>query len=538
MISPLVKFFVAATCAAWPLALALDPAPMALRGVSEGADPSFGESLISDDGTAALKSPFGRAFGIALGTAMMGFAGRSIQRTKAEKKRIQQMFNENTTAQQLQTMADSGKALPSVVIVRGVASADGGNVSAASFGVDGLKSMVGTIDQPENDWIKIAQMAKGNDNMKPLTDMVAQQTGVRASDVESVPDDYSHAHRNADGSTPLILSEVLVARLCCYVSESKEKQDNGTEKITITRNCRDQSYACFYGRKMSAGFHLLDTQGGRIELKVPSAGTLPQFDPVMHGEAPPLFLPTANVTEEFFGMLRKEGLNVQGKHLDFSNMPPSKITDPDTLLSKFIFIDVQSTSDLGSFGGNPRALQDIAASYGNGQFLWEPRGFYDKSNESDDSIPAYAADKESQMVGADELVARAQRAAGLNSQHTPYCEPTFFREQLLGRRNEENCFRVTELAIPRGSKVTILGKPVKNAQGKVMLVPPNSAEDGADVDNPDAQRFRFRILKGHTVENLLKQRSLNVMAYYGFAVVGAFLTMWAWADYPGLTKNS
>ena len=51
---------------------------------------------------------------------MVTFAGRSIKRTQKEKKRIQQLFDDNTSAEQLQRMADAGKPLPSLVIIRGV----------------------------------------------------------------------------------------------------------------------------------------------------------------------------------------------------------------------------------------------------------------------------------------------------------------------------------------------------------------------------------------------------------------------------------
>merc|ERR1712046_26442 len=148
--------------------------------------------------------------------------------------------------------------------------------------------------------------------------------------------------------------------------------------------------------------------------------------------------------------LRKEGLDVKGKHLDFSNLPPSKITDPSTHLSEFIFIDAQSTTDMGAFGGSAAVLNGISRAFGYKEFLWEPRGFYDKDNRSDDLVPSYAADPKSQMVSADELLARAARAADINTQKTHYCEPTFSREELRGRRDQESCFRGTELAIPRG----------------------------------------------------------------------------------------
>jgi len=554
MASPLVKSFLVAVSVTWKMAAALDPSQgNGLRGLAKSAGPDESISLKEDASIMWLKSPFGQAFGIALGTAMMGFAARSIRRTKDEQKRIQKMFDENTSAAQLQKIADTGAALPSLVIIRGVASADGADVPAVSPGIEGLKSAVGRIDQPENAFIKIAQMAKSDpEGFKPLTDKVQKATGIAPSDIPTVTDDYSHTTADFKSGTPLVLSEILVARLCVYVSKTKgnkgnkDDKDDKTEdkddkdllvkKITITRTCRNQSYACFYGRKVSDGFHLLDMQGGRLELKLPEADRLPQFSSIHHGEAPSLFLPTANVDEEFFSFLRKEDLTVQGKHLDFSNMPQSKLTEPDTLLSKFICVDAQSSTDLGSINGNSHVLQGISKAYGGAPMLWEPRGFYDKDNNGDDGLPSWApgSDSQAQMVSADELIERGSRAAELNSQNTIYCEPTFSRGELRGRRDQENCFRVTELAIPRGCDVTILAKPVKNAQGKVMLVPPNSAEDGADPDSPDAQRFRFRFLKGHTVENLLKQRDLNIVTYYGFALVGAFITVWAADDYPGL----
>ena len=38
-----------------------------------------------------------------------------------------------------------------------------------------------------------------------------------------------------------------------------------------------------------------------------------------------------------------------------------------------------------------------------------------------------------------------------------------------------------------------------------------------DVDLP---RFRFRILRGHTIGNLRKHRQLSILAYAGLAVMG------------------
>merc|ERR1719215_2126905 len=129
--------------------------------------------------------------------------------------------------------------------------------------------------------------------------------------------------------------------------------------------------------------------------------------------------------------------------------------------------------------------------------------------------------------------------------NTPYCEPTFTREQVLQRRDQENCFRYTELAIPRGVPVTVLARPMvveagtgEGADCRIRLTSPlTSTEDDFKQGEGDAlrgDRFRFRIRPGHTVENLLRIRDLNVNAYYGLAVVGLAFSGWAAAGYPGM----
>merc|ERR1711920_901272 len=102
---------------------------------------------------------------------------------------------------------------------------------------------------------------------------------------------------------------------------------------------------------------------------------------------------------------------------DLSSIPPSKVTDTDTLLSKFIFVDTMSPTDLGQFGGNTHALKAISDSYDGAKFLWEPRGYYDCRGES---LPGYAEDPKSEMVSADELLEKAERAARINSEKTDF----------------------------------------------------------------------------------------------------------------------
>jgi len=270
-------------------------------------------------------------------------------------------------------------------------------------------------------------------------------------------------------------------------------------------------------------------------------------------EPPPLFLPVNDVWTEFTHYLRRDGLiGPGGRHQRLDDLPPMRLSDPYTLLSEFIFIDVQSPGDLGSMPGNANVLGDIAEAFrgkgGPAKFLWEPRGFYDSvKNGGYDDVPAYASARfrRTEMVGAGELIERAQAAARQNALNTPFCEPSFSREQLMQRREQENCFRYTELAIPRGTPVTVLARPMvaeagtgEGAECRIRLTSPVcAADDGkefASAADPRADRFRFRIRAGHTVENLLRLRDLNVNAYYGLAIVGLAFAGWAAAGYPGM----
>ncbi|CAE7812109.1 CACNA1B [Symbiodinium sp. CCMP2592] len=267
-------------------------------------------------------------------------------------------------------------------------------------------------------------------------------------------------------------------------------------------------------------------------------------------DPPPLFLPVSDVWTEFTHYLRKDGVTgPSGRRQRLDDLPPMRLSDPYTLLSEFIFLDVQSAADLGGFPGNPHVLEEIGEAFRAGQtpakFLWEPRGFYDSVRGGGyDDVPAYATGRfrKTEMISARELLDRAQAAGKENTRYTPHCEPTFSRAELEQRRDEENCFRYTELAIPRGIPVTILARPMiaeagtgEGADCNIRLVSPQGDEGPPHADLKNLKdRFRFRILRGHQVENLLRHRELNPTAYYGLALVAIAFIGWAVSGYPGL----
>jgi len=485
--------------------------------------------------------------GICIGFSAVAFAAYSIYRSKREANRIISLFEANTQIKELEEKARKGEPLPNIVVIRGTINADGRDVSTVSPRIDGLRDKVGEIEQPKNAWIEIARQAKRDPQLKGIADAVVERTGVDAADVPDVPEPGdTYARESAlRGEGALVLSEILVARICA--KHQRRTEDKKTKRVTIKRPCRNESYNCFHGRRVAEGLHLLDLDGTRADLDLPPADAVG-----LAGipEPPPLFLPVNDVWTEFTHYLRRDGLTGPGgRHQRLDDLPPMRLSDPYTLLSEFIFVDVQSPGDLGGMHGNPDVLGAIAEAYrgrdGPAKFLWEPRGFYDSVKGGGyDDVPAYASARfrRTELVSASELTERAQAAARQNALNTPYCEPSFTREQLMQRRDQENCFRYTELAIPRGTPVTVLARPMvaeagtgEGAECRIRLTSPLSgAEEVKESGDPKADRFRFRIRPGHTVENLLRLRDLNVNAYYGLAVVGLGFAGWAAAGYPGM----
>ncbi|CAE7884733.1 CACNA1B [Symbiodinium microadriaticum] len=473
---------------------------------------------------------------------------QELERTRElEDSPARSLAKHLSRSRELSEKAARGEPLPSIVVIRGHIGADGGDVCTVSTGIHGLRERIGEIEQPKNAWIEIARQAKSDPQLRGVADAVVQRTGVDADDVPEVPepgDPYARRSKNR-GEGSLVVAEILVARICA--KHQSVRREKTTKRVTIKRPRRNESYNCFHGRRVSDRLHIIDLDGNRADIELPPAdavGLAGVSDP------PPLFLPVSDVWTEFTHYLRKDGVTgPSGRRQRLDDLPPMRLSDPYTLLSEFIFLDVQSAADLGGFPGNPHVLEEIGEAFRVGQtpakFLWEPRGFYDSVRGGGyDDVPAYATGRfrKTEMISARELLDRAQAAGKENTRYTPHCEPTFTRGELEQRRDEENCFRYTELAIPRGIPVTILARPMiaeagtgEGADCNIRLVSPQGDEGPPHADLKNLKdRFRFRILRGHQVENLLRHRELNPTAYYGLALVAIAFIGWAASGYPGL----
>eukprot|EP00930_Biecheleria_cincta_P001784 TRINITY_DN102881_c0_g1_i1.p1 TRINITY_DN102881_c0_g1~~TRINITY_DN102881_c0_g1_i1.p1 ORF type:complete len:795 (-),score=130.78 TRINITY_DN102881_c0_g1_i1:26-2410(-) len=482
--------------------------------------------------------------GISFGTVVWFYAVYATLRHRREANRIISLFDANTQIKELAEKAAKGQPLPSIVVIRGYINSDGSDVNPVSTSIDGLREHAGIIEQPKNAWIEIARQAQRDPQLRGVADAVVERAGVDANDVPDVPEPEDAYSRQSigRGEGSLVAAEILVARICA--KHQRRTEEKRTKKVTIKRPRRNESYNCFHGRRVSEGLHIIDLNGSRADLELPAADAVSLAgvpDP------PPLFLPVSDVWMEFTSYLRQDGMTgPNGKRQRLDDLPPMRLSDPYTLLSEFIFVDVQSPGDLGGFPGNPAVLADIAEAYkgshGPAKFLWEPRGFFDSVRGGGyDDVPAYASAKKTEMVTVQELMARAEAAAKDNSRYSPFCEPTFARSDLERRRDQENCFRFTELAIPRGTPVTVLARPTvaeagtgESAGCSIRLASPLCEDDRSDSD-PKADRFRFRILKGHQAENLLRHRELDPTPYYVLGLLAMVFIVWAVYGYPGIS---
>eukprot|EP00931_Biecheleriopsis_adriatica_P062415 TRINITY_DN37602_c0_g1_i2.p1 TRINITY_DN37602_c0_g1~~TRINITY_DN37602_c0_g1_i2.p1 ORF type:complete len:340 (+),score=53.91 TRINITY_DN37602_c0_g1_i2:717-1736(+) len=324
---------------------------------------------------------------------------------------------------------------------------------------------------------------------------------------------------------------MLVTRLGCEATKRTEKDKQGNESVIIEREPRVARFNVHHHRQIADGLHLTGLEGEDADLE------LPAYD-IRSEESPSLFLTLPDPMQEFTLYL---------KHV-MAGVSIINANKPFTHLSRFVFIDQQSMSDDGNLfstgmqeqqklqsselvsvqkslmvqpaeaslvaveGG---ALHAIGAISPNG-WLWNGKGFYDNRPGH---WSMWGDSKE--LLSYKDFSARIPIAADLNSKYQDATEvsPSVMRQQ----RDAENCFRIVELSIPTGADVVVLAKPVlQEGPRPIKLIPPPGPRNAADIDSA---RFQFRILQGHTIDNLNKHRNASQQVYYGFACMGLF-TVW------------
>lgn len=252
----------------------------------------------------------------------------------------------------------------------------------------------------------------------------------------------------------------------------------------------------------------------------------------MHGNKASLILPEFNIQDEESSPLFLTLPDAIQEFKSWFKMGISNPNNPFTHLSKWIFVDQSSSSDDGNYHKNVQtcALDNIGNLSPTG-WIWDPRGYYDNRNP----LPHWAKWTSKGPVSYNELKARVEFTRDLNSEKQEFTE--YSTDKMHNYRDKENCFRIVELAIPRNSEVTVLANPKydSKAENKISLVPPelgNQVISGEKKEHwsdkfakkgaisPDQVRFQFRILKGHTIDNLIRHIKLSIWVYFGLGVLG------------------
>ena len=510
---------------------------------------------------------------ILIGTLAIIFAGRNIKRLRRERQTIQKMWDENMTLQRLkdivvasrprtvnqpggttggsstattgtgnsvvslspETMTPSSAKLPDVCLIKGKINADGIDIVPLTCRIPPLHQLMGKIDQPPNFFISALDSIRGNSRdsssgEKQAVKQALSSHGINFDEIPQVDDDYT-VRDVQQGNGSYVISELLVTRLGCEATRKEEKDKEGNVTVKITRKPKAARFNIHHQRQESEGLYLIDAENDNEQ----AALELPVYD-IKGGDSPELFLSLPEAMHEFRGFL--------SMMMPFVNLVNAN--KPFTHLSKFIFIDQQSATDDGnqfakkekssSFWDshvyvrertNPVTIKckdhvgvlDLLGRASPNDWHWNPHAFYDNNPSS-----SWSKWNEEETISYEEMKYRIPEAAKLNSRYQEAAEGSI--DHL---RDEENCFRICELGVPRNAEVTILAKPVlsdETTEGSdgmhtrsIKLIAPSKPE-GIFTD-----RFQFRILKGHTIENLLKHRDLGMAVYAGLAIMGVF-TIW------------
>lgn len=459
------------------------------------------------------ESVFGAAT-VALGLSVLAFARLRLKRIAAEKQLITQMWDAHTTVRGLRVAAEAGQTLPETVMVRGWLSARGPPVESLAARVPQLKERLGTIHQPSNLYLQLAAKVSSGEVEAPDD---IKEWSRRAQ----VHDDFMSTARAPAES--LLVRELLVTRLGCEAVRKETKDKEGNVQVKITRTPRGARFNVFHDRAVADGLHVVGLAGESADLELPAYGEAE----LRANAAPSLFLSAPDAINEF----------KQWSPVNIINADKSLVH-----LSRFVHLDGSSDMDDGSFRpdlagsavvsrGAAGALEALGKLKPAG-WLWNGKGYYDNNSRERSWMSHYGVG----MLSYPEFARRLATAREENCRFQEASEWSYGTMQSM--RDEENCFRFVELGISAG-EVVVVARPCIVEEGpqpllaeraaarqtgeeSVALAPPRSriVLRPPDKKGVSEAQFEFRILKGHTAEQLLKHRNASTLVFVGFAVMG------------------
>ena len=442
---------------------------------------------------------------VALGTSAMAFAVMRLRRVKAEKLLIANMWKEHTSVRSLRMAAEAGEQLPPCVMLRGWLSARGAPVKSLAAQIPQLNDRMGQIDQPQNYFVGLAEKMKTGQIPTP-------------PDVQEFIQDSEYidhfSNQSREPGENLLVRELLVTRLGCEAVRQEKKDKNGERKVTITRRPRQARFNVFHDREVAEGLHVVGLTGETADLKL---APYRQEDLAAH-ESPSLFLSVPDALQEFKKWAPQWGVINADKAF--------------THMSRFLHLDQRSDTDSGSFSvgfsNQESALDTLGRLRPNG-WLWNGKGFYDNNSRAEHWMSYY----ETQFVQYPEYAKHMAVAKEENSRYQRASEYSY--DEMMRRRDEENCFRFAELGIS-ASEVVVVGKPTYTDRSASSSKERRSSgrrgwrhrptSSGITIGPPDEKsaseaQFEFRILRGHTAEQLLNHRQMSTNVFLGLAAMAA-----------------
>jgi hypothetical protein len=279
----------------------------------------------------------------------------------------------------------------------------------------------------------------------------------------------------------ILISEVLVTRLSCKIVRTKDKTE---------RKKRGTRTNVHFESRISKNIQLESSCGNHSAfLEFPDTSRV-----LSHGEDPSLFLTVENAQ---FGFDNQNEKTIEGSKYEH--------------LSKFIYLDVETKNETEFFSPIDsipfNILKEIGEKSTSKDWKWIPKTFYDGD------LPKWGKWLTTETVTFKEYFDRVSEAAEL---HIKNAIALF---DISKSRSEENGYRIVSLAIPNNEKVTIVAKPTaiigNDGNVSIQLNPIEETE----------KEFKFRILKGHDISNLVlhSKKGFNLYIFFAFTSLLLFL---------------
>jgi hypothetical protein len=291
--------------------------------------------------------------------------------------------------------------LPTTVLLRGQLGATGPPVRAVTAQIAQLRPLLGRIGQPSNELIDIGNKFKADmqthrqQHIDPGregrpsrggggsglsaggagTDSAAAFAQVQKlaemSPEEALEDEDYRRTVVGCQEDDLLVTDLLITRLGCEASKKVTRHKDGKKTVYIERKPRMSRFNVKHVRQVADGLYIEGMEGRKARLQ------LPDYLLTSDGPSPSLFLSLPDAIAEFKRWFNRTLFEIKLTSR-VQAMVQSDANQPFTHLSKFVFVDQRSATDVGSMqkfdvNGDTSALDELGRLYPD-NWLWHYKG--------------------------------------------------------------------------------------------------------------------------------------------------------------------